>query len=214
MYKIQRATINDVPEIAQFAAKTFSDTFQHYSPEDLKNHLRKTCSESYFSNQINNTENKTIIIKENNNIIAYAKYGKLELPVNNPVFPSNELHRLYVDPKNKYSGKPIDENHPVSQFSNAFYSNENMETILSGSCPEGFDAEDKQVGRQLRSLSRTAPIALIMASGLIDDATNAKQLDDGLALELDRLCDIFGTSDALEGLSALIEGRRPEYTNN
>ncbi len=104
MYKIQRATINDVPEIAQFAAKTFSDTFQHYSPEDLKNHLRKTCSESYFSNQINNTENKTIIIKENNNIIAYAKYGKLELPVNNPVFPSNELHRLYVDPKNKYSG--------------------------------------------------------------------------------------------------------------
>ena len=117
-------------------------------------------------------------------------------------------------PKNKYSGKPIDENHPVSQFSNAFYSNENMETILSGSCPEGFDTEDKQVGRQLRSLSRTAPIALIMASGLIDDATNAKQLDDGLALELDRLCDIFGTSDALEGLSALIEGRRPEYTNN
>ena len=47
-----------------------------------------------------------------------------------------------------------------------------------------------------------------------DDATNAKQLDDGLALELDRLSDIFGTSDALEGLSALIEGRRPEYTNN
>jgi enoyl-CoA hydratase/carnithine racemase len=117
-------------------------------------------------------------------------------------------------PENKYSGRPVDKNHPVAQFSNAFYSNENMETLLSGSCPEGFDTEDKQVGRQLRSLSRTAPIALSMASGLLDDAINTDDLDSGLALELDRLSAIFGTSDALEGLSALIEGRRPEYTNN
>ena len=117
-------------------------------------------------------------------------------------------------PDNKYPGKPMDEEHPVAQFSNAFYSNESMVTLLSGSCPEGFDAEDKQVSRQLRSLSRTAPIALSMASQLLDDAINTDSLDEGLSLELDRLSVIFGTSDALEGLSALIEGRRPEYTNN
>ncbi|HJM87079.1 MAG TPA: hypothetical protein QF433_02545, partial [Candidatus Thalassarchaeaceae archaeon] len=91
---------------------------------------------------------------------------------------------------------------------------ESMVTLLSGSRPEGFDAEDKQVGRQLRSLSRTAPIALSMASQLLDDAINTDDLDSGLALELDRLSAIFGTSDAIEGLSALIEGRRPQYTNN
>ena len=33
-----------------------------------------------------------------------------------------------------------------------------------------------------------------------------------LALELERLSTIFGTADALEGLSALIEGRRAVYS--
>jgi len=117
-------------------------------------------------------------------------------------------------PNNKYPEKPSDNDHPVVKFSNAFYSNENIATLLSGSCPEGFDTEDKQVSRQLRSLSRTAPIALSMASELIDDAVTTDGIENGLALELERLSTIFGTSDALEGLSALIEGRRPEYTNS
>ena len=118
-------------------------------------------------------------------------------------------------PNNKYPRKPSDDNHPVVKFSNTFYSNENMVALLSGSCPDAFDAEDKQVSRQLRSLSRTAPIALSMASELLDCAVRSgDELEDGLALELLGLAPIFGTSDALEGLSALIEGRRPEYTNN
>ena len=104
MYKIELATTNDIPELSLFAAKTFSDTFQHYNPEDLQKHLEKTCSDSFFQDQIINSENKTIIIKENNIIIAYAKYGKLELPVNNPAYPANELHRLYVDMERKHSG--------------------------------------------------------------------------------------------------------------
>lgn len=104
MYKIQLASSDDITQLSQFAGKTFSDTFRHYKQEDLQNHLEKTCSEKYFTNQINNSNNKTIIIKEDNIIIAYAKYGKLELPVNNPVYPGNELHRLYVDPNKKHSG--------------------------------------------------------------------------------------------------------------
>ena len=89
-----------------------------------------------------------------------------------------------------------------------------MAGLLMGSCPDGFDAEDRNVGRQLKSLSRTAPIALRMASELLDSAVETgDNLDAGLALELANLEDIFGTSDALEGLSALIEGRRPSYTN-
>ena len=87
-----------------------------------------------------------------------------------------------------------------------------MAGLLAGSCPEGFDAEDRNVSRQLKSLSRTAPIAMRMANELLDGAVKtADNLEAGLALELANLEDIFGTSDALEGLSALIEGRRPEY---
>jgi len=53
-----------------------------------------------------------------------------------------------------------------------------------------------------------------MASDLLDTAVaTGSDLDAGLAAELAKLHDIFGTADALEGLSALIEGRRPSYQN-
>ena len=117
-------------------------------------------------------------------------------------------------PANKYTGQPRNPEHPVSAFASAFYSDGNIAGLLTGSCPDGFDAEDRNVGRQLKSLSRTAPIALRMASELLDSAVETgDNLEAGLALELANLEDIFGTSDALEGLSALIEGRRPTYTN-
>ena len=116
-------------------------------------------------------------------------------------------------PGDKYPGRPVDENHPTAAFATAFYSDGNMEALMSGRVPEGFDVEDKTVSRQLKSLSRAAPIALRMASALLDDATTTgDDIDTGLALELERLAEIFGTADALEGLSALIEGRRPSYT--
>ena len=72
--------------------------------------------------------------------------------------------------------------------------------------------EDKIVSRQLKSISRTAPIALKMASELIDLASSTT-LKEGLGKELDNLEEIFSTKDALEGLSALIEGRKPTYQN-
>ena len=69
------------------------------------------------------------------------------------------------------------------------------------------------VSRQLKSLSRAAPIALSMASDLLDIATRS-DMESGLESELEGLDRIFSTSDALEGLSALIEGRRPEYSGS
>ena len=52
-----------------------------------------------------------------------------------------------------------------------------------------------------------------MASDLID-LSNSTSLEVGLGKELERLEDIFSTDDALEGLSALIEGRKPTYKNS
>ena len=69
------------------------------------------------------------------------------------------------------------------------------------------------VSRQLKSLSRAAPIALSMASDLLDIATRS-DMESGLESELEGLDEIFNTSDALEGLSALIEGRRPGYSGS
>ena len=114
-------------------------------------------------------------------------------------------------PTNKYPGHPADEGHPVAAFASDFYSDANVETLLSGGCPDGHDAEDRTVARQLKALSRVAPVGLRMASDLID-LTTSTSLSEGLQAELDGLDAIFSTSDALEGLSALIEGRRATYT--
>jgi len=114
-------------------------------------------------------------------------------------------------PSEKYPRRPADSGHPLVSFATSFYSDENMPSLLSGGVPDGFDAEEKMVSRQLKSLSRTAPIALSMASELLDAAAHS-DLSSGLKSELEGLETIFGTADSLEGLSALIEGRRPEYS--
>ena len=116
-------------------------------------------------------------------------------------------------PANKYPGKPRNDASPVVKFASDFYSDNNLSVLLSGGCPAGYDAADKTISRQLKNLKYTAPIALSMASELIDITSNTS-LSEGLDSELSKLTDIFSTRDALEGLSALIEGRRPTYNNN
>ena len=115
-------------------------------------------------------------------------------------------------PENKYPGEPANPDSPVAAFASSFFNDTNMSVLMEGGCPEGFNPEEKGVARQIKSLSFTAPIGLRMASDLID-ATATTSLKEGLQLELDGLHTIFATKDALEGLSALIENRRPTYQN-
>ena len=115
-------------------------------------------------------------------------------------------------PENKYPGKPRNANSKIVKFAESFYSDENLSSLLLGTCPDGFDQEDKLVSRQMKALSRTAPIAVSLASNLINLAEDTS-LEDGLRSELDSLRTIFSTKDALEGLSALIEGRKASYSN-
>ncbi len=112
----------------------------------------------------------------------------------------------------KFRGKPVEVTEKIDTMMR-FYGDNALTEILSGRTPVGFDAEDQFVIRQFKSLSRAAPIALQMASKLINESKKTN-LDAGLQLELDRLETIFSTNDALEGLSALIESRRPSYQNN
>ena len=116
-------------------------------------------------------------------------------------------------PIEKYPAKPANPESSVAKFAEKFFADINMEKILAAEVPSGFDEQDPLVIRQMKQLSRTAPIALKMAEKLIE-ATSDTNLYDGLSMELSQLHEIFGTSDALEGLSALIEGRRPTYSNS
>jgi len=115
-------------------------------------------------------------------------------------------------PAQKYPGQPAAPGNSTVAFAISFYSESNMPSLLSGDVPDGFETDDKAASRQLKSLSRAAPIALSMASDLLDSAAGS-ELGSGLERELEGLETIFGTTDALEGLSALIEGRRPSYSN-
>lgn len=116
-------------------------------------------------------------------------------------------------PAEKYPGSPANPASPVATFAASFFDDANMSVLMEGGCPEGFSTEEKGVARQIKSLSFTAPIGLKMASDLIN-ATASTSLQDGLQMELDGLHTIFATKDALEGLSALIENRRPTYGNH
>ena len=114
-------------------------------------------------------------------------------------------------PDQKYPGKPLNYDSEVALFAKDFYSDENIGALISGKVPENYDPENPRVSRQIKSLSRAAPIALSVASGLLSDVRTGSSLEDGLNLELQKLAEIFSTEDAEEGLSALIEGRRPKY---
>ena len=117
----------------------------------------------------------------------------------------------FENSENKFRGKPLEVTQNIDTIIR-FYGDNALSEILSGRTPVGFDAEDEFVVRQLKSLSRAAPIAIQMANQLINESVKTN-LDGGLQLELDRLEKIFSTHDALEGLSALIESRRPTYEN-
>ena len=113
-------------------------------------------------------------------------------------------------PIEKYAGHPARLTDAVKSAI-AFYSDENVKAILGGKNPV-TPVDEAYAGRQMKQISRTAPIALRMASELIDIAGKS-ELSDGLDKELEHLEAIFATKDAYEGLSALIQGRRPSYTN-
>ena len=117
-------------------------------------------------------------------------------------------------PDQKYPGEPLNDDSEVALFAKDFYSDENIEALVSGKVPEKYDSEDPRVSRQIKSLSRAAPIALSIASDLLSDVRTGASLEDGLKLELQKLEEIFSTEDAEEGLSALIEGRRPKYNSS
>jgi len=71
------------------------------------------------------------------------------------------------------------------------------------------EADDPEVAKAIGRVATKAPIALRLASRLIDDGA-ATTLRDGLAMELAHLQEMFSTADALAGLKS-VGGRPPAY---
>lgn len=104
--QIRVATPADIAALAEFAARNFSLTFTHYTPEDLAAHLEKTCSEAYFAAALQTPTTTTLVATDNRRLIGYTMVGRVILPAPSPVDArACEIYRLYVAPE--YHGQKI-----------------------------------------------------------------------------------------------------------
>jgi enoyl-CoA hydratase/3-hydroxyacyl-CoA dehydrogenase len=87
------------------------------------------------------------------------------------------------------------------------FSDENINTVLER---ENLETDDPVVQKIAKSISYKAPVAVKMANEIMDEGFNMT-LEEALQFELSKLEEIFSTQDALEGLSSVVERRRPEY---
>ena len=92
---------------------------------------------------------------------------------------------------------------PLAEAAALFQDPNALDQMLQGSATGDLAA------KVAKTLSYKAPVALKFANRLIDEGLNL-DLDEALATELVNLETIFGTEDALEGLSKMGRGR-PEY---
>ncbi len=85
---------------------------------------------------------------------------------------------------------------------------ERADKFLKGEAPEGVTADIS--GHTLKTMGYKAPLALRMANDIIEQQTSLS-IKEGIELELRHLKQIFSTADALEGLQASLERRRPVF---
>lgn len=102
---IRRATPQDIPALAAFARETFTRTFGHlYTPENLRQHMEEKCSEAVFLEYLDDPAYTILLGFAGNELAAYIKGGRLALPVEHPVTPAQEVHRLYVSHRHQGQG--------------------------------------------------------------------------------------------------------------
>jgi enoyl-CoA hydratase / 3-hydroxyacyl-CoA dehydrogenase len=84
-----------------------------------------------------------------------------------------------------------------------YFDRHGVGVLLSGSAAA---SDDPRIAKAVKRIGTKAPVALRLAAELIDQGLTTT-IDEGLAMELSHLEEIFATKDAYEGLSSL--GKRP-----
>ncbi|MFA5794573.1 MAG: 3-hydroxyacyl-CoA dehydrogenase NAD-binding domain-containing protein [Candidatus Brocadiia bacterium] len=90
----------------------------------------------------------------------------------------------------------------------AIFDDAKVTDLLGGKLADSTDPLEAKLAKKI---SFKAPIALKLANELIDQGLIG-HLEDGLNLELSHLNEIFSTKDAYEGLTSVVQKRRPIYT--
>jgi len=88
-----------------------------------------------------------------------------------------------------------------------FFASYSVDQILGGEASTGGNA---QLDKAVKKMGQKSYNALKQAERLFNEGHHL-ELNDALDLELRDLKEVFAHPDALEGLSALIEGRRPSF---
>jgi enoyl-CoA hydratase / 3-hydroxyacyl-CoA dehydrogenase len=89
----------------------------------------------------------------------------------------------------------------------SLFTDDKISWLLSGNLTKSNDAVEAQIGKKV---SFKAPLALKLSNNIIDEGFKLN-LDEGLKIELKHLTDIFSTKDAYEGLTSILQKRRPNY---
>lgn len=88
-----------------------------------------------------------------------------------------------------------------------FFERYRIDQVLAGEADPG---DDPRLQKAVKVMGYKSPNALRLTERLFDEGAGMS-LDEALGLDLTYLEEIFAHPDALEGLSSLLEGRRPQF---
>ncbi len=95
---IRRGTVSDAAALAEFAARTFDETYGAVNrPEDMQAHLASSFGIAQQSSELASPDVATLLAYDAETLVAYAQVRKSEPPPCAPQSHVVELHRFYVD---------------------------------------------------------------------------------------------------------------------
>jgi len=89
----------------------------------------------------------------------------------------------------------------------ALFGDDKLDLLMTGKLANSSDALETQISKKV---SYKAPIALRLANKIIEDGFGVS-LEYGIQMELAFLPEIFSTKDAYEGLTSILQKKRPVY---
>ncbi len=96
---------------------------------------------------------------------------------------------------------------PLVEWANTWFASDHIDAWLTGGMLEQSDAK---IAKLAKKISFKAPVASRIATELVAFSQNASTAD-GIAEELRRLPEVFETVDATEGITSVLERRRPVF---
>ena len=101
---IRNYSRDNVEALAEFSARSFSDTFGHlYPADDLKKHLEDKCSVAYFVAEEPNFT--SLLLYDGDKLVGYSTFGDVKVPLDKEVASDAlELQRFYLDASHHGTG--------------------------------------------------------------------------------------------------------------